>query len=72
MHVIMGHAYTVYLEETGVPLVILSRAAPAARRVESFVSLRDLPATVVDLLGLSAGSPFPGPLARRILETGAR
>jgi arylsulfatase A-like enzyme len=24
------------------------------------VSLRDLPATVVDLLGLSAGSPFPG------------
>jgi arylsulfatase A-like enzyme len=24
------------------------------------VSLRDLPATVVDLLGLSVGSPFPG------------
>ena len=24
------------------------------------VSLRDLPATVVDQLGLSAGSPFPG------------
>ena len=28
--------------------------------VESPVSLRDLPATVVDLLVLSAGSPFPG------------
>ena len=28
--------------------------------VDSPVSLRDLPATVVDLLGLSAGSPFPG------------
>ena len=24
------------------------------------VSLRDLPATIVDLLGLGAGSPFPG------------
>ena len=28
--------------------------------VDSPVSLRDLPATIVDLLGLSAGSPFPG------------
>jgi arylsulfatase A-like enzyme len=28
--------------------------------VKTAVSLRDLPATVVDLLGLSAGSPFPG------------
>ena len=24
------------------------------------VSLRDLPATIVDLVGLEAGSPFPG------------
>ena len=50
----------VSLEETGVPLVILSPAAPAGRVVDSPVSLRDLPATVVDLLGLSAASPFPG------------
>jgi hypothetical protein len=28
--------------------------------VDTPISLRDLPATVVDLLGLVAGSPFPG------------
>jgi arylsulfatase A-like enzyme len=44
----------------GVPLVILSPGAPAGRVVTDPVSLRDLPATVVDQLGLSAGSPFPG------------
>ena len=59
-HGIIGHAYSVNLEEIGVPLVILSPDAPAGRVVDSPVSLRDLPATVVDLLGLSAGSPFPG------------
>ncbi len=59
-HGIVGHSYSVNLEEIGVPLVILSPAAPAGRVVESPVSLRDLPATVVDLLGLSAASPFPG------------
>ena len=55
-----GHGPGVYLDEIGVPLVILSPGAPAGRVVESPVSLRDLPATVVDLLGLPAGSPFPG------------
>ena len=51
--------YSAHLEEVGVPLVILSPAAPAGLVVESPVSLRDLPATVVDLLGMSAASPFP-------------
>jgi arylsulfatase A-like enzyme len=55
-----GHGPGVYLEEIGVPLVILSPGAPAGRVVEDPVSLRDLPATVVDLLGLSVSSPFPG------------
>jgi arylsulfatase A-like enzyme len=59
-HGILGHSYSVNLDEIGVPLVILSPDAPAGRRVFSPVSLRDLPATVVDRLGLSAGSPFPG------------
>jgi arylsulfatase A-like enzyme len=59
-HSMFGHSYTVNLDEIGVPLVILSRRAPAGTHVNSPVSLRDLPATVVDLLGLSAGSPFPG------------
>jgi arylsulfatase A-like enzyme len=55
-----GHVLSLYLDVTGVPLVILSPGAPAGRVVESPVSLRDLPATVVDQLGLSADSPFPG------------
>ena len=59
-HHFFGHDNTAYLDEIGVPLVILSPAAPAGRVVNSPVSLRDLPATVVDLLGLSADSPFPG------------
>jgi len=55
-----GHGSSLYLDAIGVPLVILSPRAPAGRVVASPVSLRDLPATVVDQLGLSAGSPFPG------------
>jgi arylsulfatase A-like enzyme len=59
-HSTIGHSYTVYLEELRVPLVILAPGAPAGKVVKSPVSLRDLPATVADLIGLSAGSPFPG------------
>ena len=36
------------------------RASPSPAVVKETVSLRDLPATIVDLAGLSAGSPFPG------------
>jgi arylsulfatase A-like enzyme len=54
------HGTGLYLDETAVPLVILAPDAPAGRVVDQPVSLRDLPATVVDQLGLSAGSPFPG------------
>jgi arylsulfatase A-like enzyme len=55
-----GHGSSLHFDAIGVPLVILSPSAPAGRVVESPVSLRDLPATVIDQLGLSAGSPFPG------------
>jgi len=55
-----GHAKGLNLDEIGVPLVILSPDAPAGLVVDSPVSLRDVPATVVDQLGLSDGSPFPG------------
>jgi arylsulfatase A-like enzyme len=56
----LGHCFSVNLDETAVPLVMLSPGAPAGKKVSHPVSLRDLPATVVDRLGLSAGSPFPG------------
>ncbi len=59
-HDLFGHATGAHLDEIGVPLVILSPGAPAGRVVDSPVSLRDLPATVLDQLRLSADSPFPG------------
>src|SRR5262249_34263343 len=59
-HGVIGHCFTVSLCEVAVPLVILSPGAPAGRVVDDPVSLRDLPATIVDRLGLSAGAPFPG------------
>jgi arylsulfatase A-like enzyme len=55
-----GHLFSLHLDVTGVPLVILSPGAPAGEVVDSPVSLRDLPATVVALSGLQARSPFPG------------
>ncbi len=59
-HGFFGHAYGAWLDELGVPLVILSPGAPKGKEVNAAVSLRDLPATVVDVLGLGQGSPFPG------------
>jgi arylsulfatase A-like enzyme len=59
-HLFFGHAHNTNLDAIGVPLVILSPCAPRGKAVYSPVSLRDLPATVVDLLGLSGGSPFLG------------
>ena len=59
-HGYCGHAYAVEIQEVGVPLVILAPGAPAGRSVPTAVTLRDLPATVTDLLGMGEGSPFPG------------
>ena len=59
-HGLFLHGTSLYFDETAVPLVILSPDAPANRVVSEPVSLRDLPATVLDKIGLSAGSPFPG------------
>jgi arylsulfatase A-like enzyme len=59
-HGTSGHSYSVFLDELCVPLVILAPGAPEGRVVKGPVSLRDLPATVVDLLGLASESPFPG------------
>jgi arylsulfatase A-like enzyme len=57
---IFGHGGSLYLDEIAVPLVIMAPGECAGRVVADPVSLRDLPATVVDQLGLSAGSPFSG------------
>lgn len=60
-HSIYCHASSLYDQEIHVPLLaILPGNAHAGRSVAAPVSLRDLPATVVDVLGLGDNSPFPG------------
>jgi arylsulfatase A-like enzyme len=60
-HDLFDHGESLYRSELDVPLLILPPGrGRSACVVPDVVSLRDLPATVVDLAGLSAGSPFPG------------
>ena len=55
------HGTSLYETELHVPLLIIPPGGRATRRVVGeTVSLRDLAATVVDVVGLGSGSPFPG------------
>jgi arylsulfatase A-like enzyme len=55
------HGASLYQTERHVPLVIIPPAGgPAPQVVAESVSLRDLPATIVDVLGFKVASPFPG------------
>jgi arylsulfatase A-like enzyme len=57
------HGTSLYQPQLHVPLVIVPPTAgpqPALKVVPEIVSLRDLPATIVDLLNLQSGAPFPG------------
>lgn len=61
-HGLYGHGGSLYEDQLRVPLIILTPATTgpvATRAVDDVVSLRDLPATVLDLLGLDRG-PIPG------------
>lgn len=56
-----GHGTTLYQTQLQVPLVVVPPKGSGARKVvDGTVSLRDLPATIVDLLGWGAESRFPG------------
>ncbi len=71
---IFGHGTSLYQPQLHVPLVIVPPAAMSGgtppRVVPETVSLRDLPATVVNLLDLEAGSPFPGASLARLWGRG--
>jgi arylsulfatase A-like enzyme len=55
------HGAALYQTESHVPLVIIPPGgASAPALVTRPVSLRDLAATIVDISGFQAGSPFPG------------
>jgi arylsulfatase A-like enzyme len=60
-HLLFFHGGSLYRQLVQVPLVIVNpEGVPANRVVAEPVSLRDVPATVVDLLGLGRDAPFPG------------
>ncbi len=60
-HGLYEHGESLYRPEIRVPLVIVPPSGrPSPVVVPEMVSLRDQPATIVDLVGLAAGAPFPG------------
>jgi arylsulfatase A-like enzyme len=59
-HGVFNHGYSVYSQEVHVPLIVISPEAQPGQVCGEPVSLRDIPATVVDLVGLGNASPFPG------------
>jgi arylsulfatase A-like enzyme len=60
-HGLFEHGESLYRPEIRVPLIFSPPShGPSPNVVLEVVSLRDLPATIVDLVGLSDGAPFPG------------
>jgi arylsulfatase A-like enzyme len=60
-HLLFFHGCSLYRQVVEVPLVIVDpKGMPAGLEVAEPVSLRDLPATVLDLLGLGREAVFPG------------
>jgi arylsulfatase A-like enzyme len=60
-HHLFGHGCSLYTQELHVPLLVLDPSEAAhGMTVSEPVSLRDVAATVVERLGVAAGSPFPG------------
>jgi arylsulfatase A-like enzyme len=61
-HDLYDHGESLYSTEVRVPLLILppSGGGVSDRVVGEPISLRDLPATIVDVIGLGERSPFPG------------
>jgi arylsulfatase A-like enzyme len=63
------HGTSLYQTELHVPLLIVPPGDTATKQViKESVSLRDLAATIVDVLGMEAGSPFPGSSLARLWE----
>ena len=69
-HGLMEHGHSLYLPSLHVPLIIsYPLRVPAGRHVTTPVSLRDLPATIMDAVGLEADSPFPGRSLLRFMDS---
>jgi arylsulfatase A-like enzyme len=70
-HGLFCHGHCLYRPVVQVPLLIsYPTRVPSGLEVSQPVSLRDIPATVTDLLGLDAGGFFPGNSLSRFWEKG--
>ena len=70
-HGLFFHGCSLYRQLVHVPLVIVGPGVPAGRAVVDPVSLRDVPATLIDLLQLGPDAPFPGRSLARFWDEGA-
>jgi arylsulfatase A-like enzyme len=59
-HEMLSHGKSMYRELLQVPLVLAGRGTQPGASVPDVVSLRDLPATVLDIAGLPNETDFPG------------
>jgi arylsulfatase A-like enzyme len=60
-HLLFFHGCSLYRQLVEVPLVVVGpKSVPAGLAVDEPVSLRDLPATVLDLIGVQRDVAFPG------------
>ncbi len=71
-HGVYEHGYSLYRPSVHVPLIIVPPGvtAGALSRVSTPVSLRDLAATVVDVVGAADRAPFPGGSLARLWQPG--
>jgi arylsulfatase A-like enzyme len=68
-HGLMEHVNDLYLQLLHVPLVLLHPSGvPGGERILPPVSLRDLPMTVLDLIGYGREAAFPGKSLARLWE----
>src|SRR5262249_25113098 len=68
-HDLFDHGESLYRTEIHVPLLIVTPGRSQTRGVvKETVSLRNLPATIVELVGLEANSPFPGPSLAKLWQ----
>ncbi len=60
-HGVFDHGNSLYLPSVRVPLIMsFPGTIPEGKRIQEFVSLREIPVTIMDLLGWKPSVPFPG------------
>ena len=70
-HGLIAHGVSLYRQEVHVPLLIIPPSGVStAKTVDDPVSLREIPATVAEWVGLGPQNPFPGRSLTRFMSDG--